>query len=68
MALPIESGHFLGMTLMDTVFTQQDMTKVAPIEKPCVLEFLRLDLMRSSIMEELKKYMNSIFMVLNLLL
>jgi hypothetical protein len=68
MALPIGSRIFLGVTSMDTVFEQQATTKVDPIEKPRVLESLRLGLMRSSIMEELKKYMNSIFMVPNLLL
>jgi hypothetical protein len=47
------------MMLMDTVFTQQATTKVRPIEKLRVLEFLRQDRTRSSIMEELKKYMNS---------
>jgi hypothetical protein len=55
MALPIGSGSFLGMTSIDTVFAQQAMTKVGPIKKPHVLESLRTDLMRSSIMEELKK-------------
>jgi hypothetical protein len=68
MALHIGLGHFLGMMLMDTVFTQQAMTKVDPIEKPRVLEFLCLGLTSSSIMEELKKYMNPIFMFPNLLL
>jgi hypothetical protein len=68
MALPIGSVYFLGMTLMDTVFAQQAMDKVGPIEKPRVLEFLCPGLTRSSIMEELKKYMNSIFIVPNLLL
>jgi hypothetical protein len=53
------------MTLMDTIFAQQAMTEVSPIVKQRVLEFLRLGLTRSSIMEELKKYMNSIFMVPN---
>jgi hypothetical protein len=59
MALSIGSGHLLGMTLMDIVFTQQAMIKVGSIEKPHVLEFLRPTLTSSSIMEELKKYMNS---------
>jgi hypothetical protein len=68
MALPIGSGNFLGMTSVDTVFAQQAMTKVSPIEKPHVLESLRLVLTRLGIMEELKKCMNSIFMVPNLLL
>jgi hypothetical protein len=53
---------------MDTVFAQQAMTKVGPIEKPHVMEFLHPGLMSSSIIEELKKYMNSIFMSPNLLL
>ena len=39
-----------------------------PIEEPQVLEFLRPALMRLSIMEELKKYTNSSFMVPNLLI
>jgi hypothetical protein len=56
MALPIWLGHFLGMTLMNIVLAQQATTKVDPIEKSCVLEFLRSGLTRSSIMEELKKY------------
>jgi hypothetical protein len=56
------------MILMDTVFAQAAMTEVAPIKKTRVLEFLRLALTRSSVMEELKKYMNSIFIVPNLLL
>jgi hypothetical protein len=56
------------MTLMDIVFAQQVMTKVGPIEKLRVLELLRPTLTMSSIMEKLKKYMNSIFMVPNLLL
>jgi hypothetical protein len=68
MTLPMGLGHFLGMTLMDIIFAQQATTKVGPIEKPCVLEFLWLALTRSSIMEELKKDMISIFMVPNLLL
>jgi hypothetical protein len=60
--------HFLGMMLMDIIFAQQATIKVGQIEKPLVLEFLRSTLTRSSIMEELKKYMNSIFMVPNLLI
>jgi hypothetical protein len=68
MALPIESENFLGMTSMDTIFAQQATTKVDPIETPRVLESLCPGLMRSSIMKELKKCINSIFMVPNLLL
>jgi hypothetical protein len=67
MALLIGSGNILGMTSMDTVFSQQAMTKVGPIEKQCVQESLRPALTRSSILDESKKYMNSIFMVPNLL-
>jgi hypothetical protein len=63
----VENG-FANRVGMDTVFVEQATTKVDPIEKPRVLESLRPGLMRSSIMEELKKYMNSIFMVPNLLL
>jgi hypothetical protein len=39
-----------------------------PIKKQRVLESLRPALTRSSILDESKKYMNSIFMVSNLLL
>ena len=53
---------------MDIAFTQQATGRVDPIEEPQVLEFLRPALMRSSIMEELKKYTNSSFMVPNLLI
>jgi hypothetical protein len=59
---------FSGYDINGYRFTQQAMTKVGPIEKPCVLESLRSGLMMSSIMEELKKYMNSIFIVPNHLL
>jgi hypothetical protein len=44
------------------------MRQVDPIERPQILEFLLLVLMGSSIMEELKKYTNSVFMVPNLLI
>ena len=60
--------NILGMTSMDTVFAQQAMTKVGPIRKQSVQESLRPILMRSIILNESKKYMNSIFMVPNLLL
>jgi hypothetical protein len=53
---------------MDTVFAQQATTKVDPIEKRHVLLSLRSAFTRSSILDESKKYMNSIFMVPNLLL
>jgi hypothetical protein len=56
------------MTLMDIAFTQQDTSRVGPIEEPQIPEFLCLALMGSSIMEELKKYTNSHFMVANLLI
>jgi hypothetical protein len=68
MALTIGLENILGMTSMDTVFAQQATTKVDPIEKPRVLESLRLGLTRSNIFYESKKHMNSIFMVPNLLL
>jgi hypothetical protein len=58
MALPIGPGNFLGMPSMDIIFAQQASTKGGPIEKPRILENLRSGLTRSSIMEELKKYMN----------
>jgi hypothetical protein len=58
----------MGMMSMDTVFAQQATTKVDPIGKQRVLESLRPALMRSIILDESKKYMNSIFMVANLLL
>jgi hypothetical protein len=53
---------------MDIAFAQQATSRVGPIEEPQVPEFLRPALMRSSIMEELKKYTNSSFMVPNLLI
>jgi hypothetical protein len=49
-------------------FAQQTMTKVGPIGKQRVLESLRSALTMSIILDESKKYMSSIFMVLNLLL
>jgi hypothetical protein len=64
---PQEYDNILGMTSMDTVFAQQTTTKVSPIGKR-VLESLRLALTMSIILDESKKYMNSIFMVPNLLL
>jgi hypothetical protein len=42
------------------------MRQVDPIERPQILEFLLSALIMSSIMEELKKYTNSVFMVPNL--
>jgi hypothetical protein len=53
---------------MDIAFTQQATSKVGPIEKPQTTEFLRLALMTSTIMEELKKSTNFHFMVSNLLI
>jgi hypothetical protein len=67
MALLIGSGHFLGMKLMDIVFiTSYNQSRSN--KKTHVLEFLRSTLMRSGIIEELKKSMNSIFIVPNLLI
>jgi hypothetical protein len=40
---------------MDIAFTQQDTSRVSPIEEPQIPEFLHPALMGSSIMEELKK-------------
>ena len=54
--------HLMVMMLMDVAFTQQDMSRVG------LDEFLRQVLMRLSIMEELKIYTNSHFMVANLLI
>jgi hypothetical protein len=68
MALLIGLGYILGMTSMDTVFAQQATTKVGLIEILRVLESLRPALARSIILDESKKYKNSIFMVPNLLL
>ena len=56
------------MTSMDTVFAQHTTTKVGPIGKQRVLESLRRALTMSISLDELKKYMSSIFMVPNLLL
>jgi hypothetical protein len=67
-ALLIGSRNILGMTSMDTVFTQQTTAKVSPIGKQHVLESLRPALTMSIILDESKKYMSSIFMVPNLLL
>jgi hypothetical protein len=53
---------------MDIIFVQQATRQVDPIKRPQILEFLLLALMGSSIMEELKKYTNSVFMVPNLLI
>jgi hypothetical protein len=53
---------------VDIVLAQQATTKVGPIEKQRVLESLRPALTRSIILDKSKKYMNSIFMVPNLLL
>jgi len=53
---------------MDIAFTQQDTSKVGPIEEPQIPEFSRPPLMGSIIMEELKKYTNSRFMAANLLI
>ena len=52
---------------MDIAFTQQGTSRVGPIEKPQTSECLRPELMASTIMEELKKYMNFHFMVPNIL-
>jgi hypothetical protein len=53
---------------MDIAFTQQATSRVGPIEEPQVPEFVRQAKMGSSIMEKLKKYMNSTFIVANLLI
>jgi hypothetical protein len=66
--LLIGSRNILGMTSMDTVLAQQATTKVSPVEKQCVLKSLRPTLLRSIVLDKSKKYMNSIFMVPNLLL
>jgi hypothetical protein len=66
MALTIGSGHILVMKLMDIIFGREAMRQVDPIKRPQILEFLLSALIMSSIMEELKKYTNSVFMVPNL--
>jgi hypothetical protein len=43
---------------MDIAFTQQATSRVSPIEEPQIAKFLPPALMASTIMEELKKYMN----------
>ena len=68
MAVPIGSGHFPVMTSTDIAFTKQARSRVGQIEEPQIPEFLCKALMGSSIMEELKKYTNSCFMVANLLI
>jgi len=53
---------------MDITFTQQGTSKGGPTRKPQILEFSHSAKMGSSIMEELKKYMNSHFMVAKILI
>jgi hypothetical protein len=53
---------------MDIAFTHQAMSMISPIGKPQIPEFLRVGKMGSSIMEDLKKYMNLAFMVASLLI
>ena len=55
------------MMWMDTDFTQQDTSRGGPIEEPRIPEFLLAALTGPSIMEELKKYTNLGFVVVNLL-
>jgi hypothetical protein len=43
---------------MDIAFTQQATSRVGPTEEPQIAEFLSLALMASTIMGELKEYMN----------
>jgi hypothetical protein len=43
---------------MDIAFTQQATSRVSPTEEPQIAEFLPSALMASTIMEELKEYMN----------
>jgi hypothetical protein len=43
---------------MDIAFTQQATSRVGPTEEPQIAEFLPPALMASTIMEELKEYMN----------
>jgi hypothetical protein len=50
---------------MDIIFTQQDTSKIDPIEEPQILEFVRQVTLGSSTMEDSKKYMNSSIMVPN---
>jgi hypothetical protein len=57
---------FSGYDINGYRFRTSSYDQSRKIENPCVLESLHPDLTRSSIMEELKKYMNSIFMVPNL--
>jgi hypothetical protein len=52
---------------MDIAFTQQATSRIDPIEEPQIAEFLHPTLMASTIIEELKEYMNFHFMVANLL-
>jgi len=68
MALLIRWSHLPVMTWMDIAFAHQATSRVSPIEKPQVLEFLRPAKIGSSIMEDLKKYTNSAFMVAGLLI
>jgi hypothetical protein len=59
---------FAAYDVMDIAFTQQDTSRVGPIEGPQIPQFSRSAVMGSSIMEELKKYMNLSFRAANLLI
>jgi hypothetical protein len=48
---------------MDIASTQQATSRVGPIKEPQIAGFLRPALIASTIMEELKEYMNFHFMV-----
>ena len=59
---------FSGYDVNGYRFRTTSYEQSRPNVEPQVLKFLRPALMRSSIMEELKKYTNSSFMVPNLLI
>jgi hypothetical protein len=59
---------FVGYDVNGYRFHTTSYDQSQPNQKPHVLQFLRPTMTRSSIMEELKKYMNSIFLFPNLLL
>jgi hypothetical protein len=65
--LLIGSRNILGNDVNGYHFRTTNYDQVGPIKKQRVLESLRLALTRLIILDESKKYMNSIFMVPNLL-
>jgi hypothetical protein len=66
-AVTLGSSHIPAMMWTDIASTQQVMSRFGPNEKPQIAEFVRVALMASSIMVELRKSLKSHFMETNLL-